>query len=77
MSEGIKLADQIRNIIRCKHYSIRTEKTYLSWIRQYVVFHHMRHPRTMGVDEIEAFLTHPAVNRNVSSSTRNQAFYAT
>jgi len=76
MPEGIKLADQIRNILRCKHYSIRTEKTYLSWIKQYVVFHHMRHPRTMGAAEIEVFLTHLAVHRRVSSSTQNQAFNA-
>lgn len=76
MPERVTLAEQIRNVLRCRHYSIRTEKTYVSWIRQYMAFHRMRHPRTMGVAEIEAFLTHLAVNRRVSSSTQNQAFNA-
>ena len=76
MSAEIKLADQIRNVLRCKHYSIRTEKTYLSWIKQFVIFHGMRPPRAMGVQEIETFLSHLAVNRKVSASTQNQAFNA-
>jgi hypothetical protein len=76
MSSEIKLADQIRNVLRCKHYSIRTEKTYLSWIKQFVIFHGMRPPRAMGIPEIETFLSHLAVNRKVSASTQNQAFNA-
>jgi hypothetical protein len=50
----IKLVDQIRNVIRIKHYSLSTEKTYIGWIRRYLAFHHMRHPRQMGSLEIEA-----------------------
>ena len=71
-----KLVDQIRNVLRLKHYSLRTEYTYLSWIKRYVSFHHMEHPKNMGRKEIEAFLTHLAVDRKVSSSTQNQAFNA-
>jgi len=55
------------------HYSIRTEEQYVSWIRRYILFHGKRHPREMGPQEIEAFLTHLAVVGNVSSSTQNQA----
>jgi integron integrase len=76
MAEEIKLVDRIGSVIRRKHYSIRTEKTYISWIKKYVFFHHMRHPRTLGVSEIEAFLTHLAIARKVSASTQNQAFNA-
>jgi integron integrase len=72
----IKLVDQIRNVIRVKHYSLSTEKTYIGWIKRYLVFHHMRHPREMGVPDIESFLSHLAVKEKVSSSTQNQAFNA-
>jgi hypothetical protein len=58
----IKLVDQIRNVIRVKHYSLSTEKTYIGWIKRYLVFHHMRHPREMGVPDIESFLSHLAVH---------------
>jgi integron integrase len=71
-----KLSAQIRWVLRRKHYSLRTERSYLFWIRNYVGFHNMRHPRGMGKHEIESFLTHLAVDRNVSSSTQNQAFNA-
>ncbi len=64
-----KLLDQVRDVIRLKHYSIRTEKAYVSWIRRYILFHNKRHPREMGSREIEAFLTHLAVNENVAAST--------
>lgn len=73
---GPKLMDQIHNILRRKHYSIHTERSYTSWIKQYIRFHKMRHPRDLGKKEIEAFLTHLAVDRKVSSSTQNQAFNA-
>lgn len=76
MSGTPKLADQLRNKIRVKHYSIRTEKAYLTWYEKYVRFHKLRHPKEMGEAEIEQFLTHLAVNENVSSSTQNQAFNA-
>ena len=71
-----KLMDQVRNLIRTKHYSIRTEEAYVGWIRKFILFHGKRHPKEMGEDEISAFLTHLAVNRNVASSTQNQAFNA-
>ncbi|MBW2643716.1 MAG: phage integrase N-terminal SAM-like domain-containing protein, partial [Deltaproteobacteria bacterium] len=71
-----KLLDLAREILRRKHYSIRTEETYVGWIKRYIYFHNKRHPKDMGVPEIEEFLTHLAVDRNVSPSTQNQAFNA-
>ena len=71
-----KLLDQVRDIIRLKQYSIRTEQAYVSWIKRYIIFHKKRHPREMGKPEIEEFLTNLAVNLRVSSSTQNQAFNA-
>lgn len=78
--EGImgepKLLDQVRNLIRTKHYSIRTEEAYVGWIRKFILFHGKRHPKEMGENQISAFLTHLAVNRDVAASTQNQAFNA-
>ena len=71
-----KLLDQVREAIRLKDYSIRTEEAYVSWIKRYVLFHNKQHPREMGVPEIEAFLTHLAVGQNVTASTQNQALSA-
>ncbi len=71
-----KLLDQVRDAIRLKHYSIRTEEAYVNWIKRYIFFHHVRHPKEMGPREIEEFLTHLAVNENVAASTQNQAFSA-
>ena len=71
-----KLLDQVRETIRLKHYSIRTEQAYVFWIKRYILFHNKQHPREMGVPEIEAFLTHLAVGQNVSASTQNQALSA-
>ena len=71
-----KLLDRVRDAIRLKHYSIRTEETYVDWIRRYILFHDKRHPQEMGAPEIEAFLTHLAVDRNVAASTQNQALSA-
>jgi integron integrase len=71
-----KLLDQVRDVIRLKHYSYRTEKCYTDWIKRYILFHHKRHPKDMGRPEIEAFLTHLAVNERVAASTQNQAFSA-
>jgi site-specific recombinase XerD len=71
-----QLLERVRHLIRLKHYSIRTEKSYLPWITQYLAFHHNRDPKEMGAPEIEAFLSHLAVDRKVSSSTQNQAFNA-
>ncbi len=71
-----KLLDITRDKIRFKHYSISTENTYVAWIKQYILFHNKRHPLEMGKVEIEQFLTHLAVNKKVSPTTQNQAFYA-
>jgi len=73
---GSKLLGELRGIIRCKHYSIRTEQAYLEWAKRYILFHGKRHPREMGETEIAAFLTHLAVARNVAASTQNQALNA-
>jgi site-specific recombinase XerD len=71
-----KLLDQVRDAIRVKHYSIRTEEAYVNWIKRYILFYNKRHPQEMGVSEIEAFLTHLAVDQNVAASTQNQALSA-
>jgi len=71
-----KLLQQTKNILRRRHYSLRTEKCYLLWIRRYILFHHKRHPAEMGVPEIETYLTYLAVSANVAASTQNQAFSA-
>ena len=71
-----KLLDQVRDAIRLKHYSLSTEKTYVAWIRRYILFHNKRHPKDMGVPEIQAFLTHLAVDQHVAASTQNQALSA-
>ena len=72
----VKLLDKVRQRIRLKGYSIRTEKSYVSWIKRFVLFHDKRHPQDMGRPEIEAFLSHLVMKRNVASSTQNQAFNA-
>jgi len=71
-----KLLDQVRAKIRLKHYSIRTEQAYVDWIRRYILFHGKRHPQEMGKSEVEQFLSHLAVERNVAASTQNQALSA-
>ena len=68
--------NQVRHTIRLKHYSMSTEEAYVSWIRRFILFHDKRHPREMGIAEIEAFLTHLAVDQQVSASTQNQALHA-
>jgi integron integrase len=71
-----KLLDQVRDMIRLKHYSIRTEETYVMWIRRFILFHKKRHPGDMGEQEISEFLTHLAVKKRVALSTQNQALNA-
>jgi len=71
-----RLLEVVRAKVRARHYSLRTEKAYVFWIRRYVKFHGMRHPRDMGADEVESFLTHLAVDAKVSASTQNQALAA-
>jgi integron integrase len=68
-----KLLDRMRAEIRVRHYSIRTEEVYLDWARRFILFHDKRHPKDMGADEVQAFLSHLAIERNVSASTQNQA----
>jgi integron integrase len=63
----------VRDKLRVKHYSIRTEQAYSDWIKRYIFFHDKRHPQDMGAQDIEAFLTHLAVVGKVSASTQNQA----
>lgn len=60
-----KLLDQVREVIQVRHYSYRTEETYVQWIRRYILFHNKRHPIEMGRAEVEAFLTHLAVQGQV------------
>jgi integron integrase len=76
MSQPPKLLDQMRDKLRLKHYAYKTEKSYLNWAKRYILFHNKRHPKDMGSAEIEAFLTHLAVDRQVAASTQNQAFNA-
>lgn len=76
MEEQPRLLDQVRSLIRVKHYSIRTEKSYTSWIKQFIRFNHLAHPKDLGTKEVQAFLTYLAVTRNVSASTQNQALSA-
>lgn len=71
-----KLLDVARDVLRRKHYSIRTEEAYTGWMLRYILFHNKRHPKDMRTEEIEAFLTHLAVDKNVSASTQNQALNA-
>jgi len=70
------LLETVRERLRLKHYSLRTEEAYLGWIKRFVWFHGKRHPREMGAAEVEAFLSDLAVQRNVASSTQNQALAA-
>ena len=71
-----RLLDQLRREIRVRHYSIRTEHTYVDWVRRFIVFHNRRHPKDMGAAEINAYLSHLASDRNVAASTQNQALCA-
>ncbi len=68
-----RLLDRMRSEIRRRNYSRRTEESYVSWVRRFVRFHDMRHPRGMGRDEIVRFLSYLATDRQVSASTQNQA----
>jgi integron integrase len=71
-----KLLDQVRLAIRTRHYSIRTEEAYVQWIKRFILFHHKRHPKEMGADEVSQFLSDLAVQRHVAASTQNQALSA-
>jgi integron integrase len=71
-----KLLDQMRDVLRLKHMSYRTEEAYLSWVKRFILFHDKRHPQDMGAQEIRAFLTHLAVHEQVAASTQNSALNA-
>ena len=75
-TQPVRLMTQVREKIRLKHYSIRTEEAYVQWIKRFILFHDKKHPKDLNRGHIEAFLTHLAVQRNVAASTQNQAFAA-
>jgi len=72
----VRLLEQVREVIRLKHYSIRTEQSYLHWIKRYILFNRKRHPRDMGAPELTAFLSHLAIKGNVAAATQNLALNA-
>lgn len=77
MSSGKpRLLDQMREALRSRHYSGRTEQTCCHWVKRFIVYHNVRHPAEMGEPQINAFLTHLAVKEKVSASTQNQALSA-
>ena len=71
-----KLLEQVHEALRTKHYSYRTEQTYIDWIKRYILFHQKQHPKDLGVEEIRAFIAHLATDRKVATSTQNQALSA-
>jgi site-specific recombinase XerD len=71
-----RLLEQVRDAIRLRHYSLRTEQSYLDWIKRFILFHHKRQPKDMGAAEVEQFLSHLAVAGKVAASTQNQALSA-
>ncbi|KRF02249.1 integrase [Frateuria sp. Soil773] len=71
-----RLLDELRRVLRVKHYSLRTEQIYVDWTRRFILANGRRHPRDMGAAEVEAFLSHLAVQGNVAASTQNQALSA-
>lgn len=71
-----RLLDRVHDATRVRHYSLRTQQTYIQWIKRFIYFHNKRHPDEMGKKEIEAFFTHLAVDRQVAASTQNQALSA-
>jgi integron integrase len=71
-----RLLDRVRDRLRVKHYSYRTEQSYVHWIKRFILFHGKRHPVDMGAAEVEAFLSHLATDREVAAGTQNQAKHA-
>ena len=71
-----RLLDQVRETIRIKHYSPRTEEAYVGWIKRFIFFHGTRHPAELGAEEVRQFMSHLALDRHVAASTQNQAFNA-
>ncbi len=71
-----QLLDQVRNVARVKHFSLSTERAYVSWIRRFILFHHKRHPKEMAEAEIREFISHLAVDAKISASTQTVALSA-
>jgi integron integrase len=69
----VRLMDRVRDALRVRHYSLSTERSYCEWVRRFILFHGKRHPQDLGAAEVTSFLSHLAVDRNVSPSTQNQA----
>ena len=76
MDNSPRLMDLVRNALRVRHYSLRTEQSYMQWIKRYILYHNKRHPAEMGKSEISEFLSYFAVKKHVSASTQNQALSA-
>jgi integron integrase len=76
MEPKTKLLDHVRDAIRLRHLSLRTEEAYLGWIRRFLLFHHKRHPKNMGAEAVQAFLFHLTVHAQVAASTQNVALHA-
>jgi site-specific recombinase XerD len=72
----MRLLDQVRDVIRKKHYSLRTEQAYVAWIKRYIFFHNKRHPKEMAAPEIARFISYLATEGKVAASSQNQAFNA-
>ena len=72
----MRLVDEIRRVLRLRHYSWRTEASYIAWVRRFIRFSGGRHPRALGAHDVERFLSHLAVDGQVAASTQNQAFAA-
>ena len=70
MLEPPRLLDRVRQAVRTRHYSRRTEEAYVAWAKRFILFHRKRHPAAMGAEEVNAFLSHLPVDRNVSASTQ-------
>ncbi len=75
-SRKVRLLDLVRDAIRRRHYSRRTEETYVQWIKRFIYFSGKQHPSTMGAEEVTRFLNHLARERNVAANTQNQALSA-
>jgi site-specific recombinase XerD len=76
MPDEPKLLDRLRAALRTRHYSLRTEESYTAWVRRFILFHGKKHPSAMGAEEVNAFLSHLAVEGNVAASTQSQALSA-
>jgi len=74
--DALAVLEQVRQLLRTRHYSRRTERSYLGWVRRFIIFHRMRHPDDLGVLDVRQFLSHLAMHGRVSASTQNQAFSA-